>query len=288
MFKSDATEGDGGFAVSVVRVKAEDFGFRLIDGEKEELSGAFESGDEALETFSVMAGDGHVVRIEEDLQKEVDLTAADGGDTKLSVDSVTEGHTIRRVGKGNTNDVVKEDGEESRGEDTTLTNAVVSEKGGGKAAVGTNGGVGVGVEILEKAEDFGGDTGALTDKPERTAIHFIVGLEKVYETGMDGDVEFEGTAENLAEDEDLVCGTAGFAESRLVLKNGSLHALGDTGVEDVGIHFARDREKTDSPMAVALKAGTFVLIDRNNDGVLPVLGRAFGGPNAGDDVVKPR
>ena len=104
---------------------------------------------------------------------------------------------------------------------------------------------------------------------------------------MHWDVELEGTAENLTEDEDLIDGTAGLAEARLVLKNGSLHALRDTSVENEGIDLTGDRQKTDAPVSVTLKTRTFVLEDRDNDGVLPVLGGAFSDPNAGDDSVKP-
>ena len=57
---------------------------------------------------------------------------------------------------------------------------------------------------------------------------------------MHGDVELKGTAENLAEDEDLVCGTARLTKARLVLKDGCLQALGDSGVEDESVDFAGD------------------------------------------------
>ena len=137
--------------------------------------------------------------------------------------------------------------------------------------VGADIGVGIGMKVLEETEDFGGNAGALTDKPERPAVDIIVGLEEVYEASVDWDMEFEGTAENLAEGEDLIGSTAGLAESRLVLKNSSLHALRDTSKEDTGIDLSGDRKEADSPVAVTLKTTALIFEGRDNDAALPVL-----------------
>ena len=138
MLKGDATESDGGLTINVVGVDAEDFGFGLIDGEKEELSSTFEGEDKTLQTFGGMADNSHVICVEEDLKKEIKLAAANRSDAELAINSVTEGHTIRGVSKGNTNDVVKEDSKESRSKNTTLAYAVISEKGIRKTAVCTH------------------------------------------------------------------------------------------------------------------------------------------------------
>ena len=225
MLKGDVAEGDGGFAIGVEGIYAEELGFGLVNGKKEELSSAFEGEDEALQTLSGVADDSHVVSIQEDLEEEVDLAATNGGDAKLAINSVSKSYTIGGVGKGKANNVVKENCEESGGEDASLTYAIVRDEGFGEAAVGADRGVRVGVEVLKEAENFGGKAGALTDKPGRITVDLVIGLQKVYEAGVDWDTELEGTAENLAEDEELVCGTAVLAKARLVLENGGLHAL---------------------------------------------------------------
>lgn len=272
VFEGDATEGDGGLAVNAAGVDGEKLGFRLVDGEKEELSGAFKSINKALQTLSGVADNSHVIRIKEDLEKEVELARADRSDTKLAIDSVAENHTVGGVGEGNANDVVKEDCKESRSKNTALTYAVVSEERLGEGAVGPDRGMCVRMKVFKEAKDFGGDSGALADEPERRAVDLVIGLEEVDEASVDRDVKLKGTAENLAEDEDLICGTAGFAEARLVLKNGCLQALRDTSKESESIDFPGDREEADSTVTATLQSTTLTLIDRYNDGVFPVLG----------------
>ena len=114
MFEGNATKCDGRLAVRVVRIDGEDFGFRLVDGQEEELSSAFESEDEALETFSGVTNDSHIVCVEKDLEEKVDLIGADGSDTELAINGVAKGYTIGGVGECNTDDVVEEDGKEGR------------------------------------------------------------------------------------------------------------------------------------------------------------------------------
>ena len=254
MFEGDSTEGDGGFTVSVEGVDTEDFGFGLVDGQKEELSGSFEGEDKAFKALSRVTDDSHIICIKEDLEKEVDLIGPNWSDTELAVNSVTEGHTIRGVGEGNADDIVEEDGEEGRGEDTALAYAVVGDERIRDAAIGSDRGVSVGVEIPKEAKNLGRETRAFTDKPQRITIDVVVSFEKIDEAGVNGDAELKGTAENLAEDEDLVCGTARLTEARLVLKDGCLQALGDTGVEDESVDFAGDREEANTPVTTTLKA----------------------------------
>jgi hypothetical protein len=123
-----------------------------------------------------VADDSHIVSVEEDLKEEVDLAATNRSDTELTINGVAESHTIGGVGEGDADDEVKEDGEESGSEYTTLTYTFVGEKGVRERTVGTHRGVCVGVEILEKTEDFGRDTGALADEPEGITIDVVVGL----------------------------------------------------------------------------------------------------------------
>ena len=69
----------------------------------------------------------------------------------------------------------------------------------------------------------------------------------------------------------MVCGRAGFAEARLVLKDGSLHTLIDSSKKDKSIDFPWHREEADSTVSATLQTTTLVLEDWHNDGILPVL-----------------
>ena len=59
MLEGDTTEGEGWFAVGVLRVNGEDFGFGLVDGEEKQLCGTFEGKDKTFEALSRVTDDGH-------------------------------------------------------------------------------------------------------------------------------------------------------------------------------------------------------------------------------------
>ena len=125
------------------------------------------------------------------------------------------------------------------------------------------------------------------DLPEGISVDSVVGLAKVDETSVDWSLVFEGIAENLAEREQLVGGASGSAEAGLVFEDSGLHSRGEAGQEDESVDLSRDGEETDAAIVPAVKA-TFLLVDADDDGIFPILRRAFGGPHSGDNVVEPR
>ena len=64
MLEGFATKGDGRFTIHFQRINREEFGFRLVDGEEEELGSVLKCKDKTLQTLSGMTDKSHVVRIQ--------------------------------------------------------------------------------------------------------------------------------------------------------------------------------------------------------------------------------
>ena len=109
----------------VETVDGEGFGLLLTDVKVPSLSDVVKAGDEPIEVCCGITDDGHVVSVQENLNKVKELIGAAMDYVELSVNDVTDGDAFIAVLDGLVDDVIEEEVEECWGEDTPLADAIV-------------------------------------------------------------------------------------------------------------------------------------------------------------------
>jgi hypothetical protein len=143
------------------------------------------------------------------------------------------------------------------------------------------------IQVLDEGDEVWVNTSCCQHCPESLSVDAVKRLAVVNKSGEQWGAVGMGQFSEATDGEEVVGAATFRSEATLSLMEARVDGGAEAGNEDVGVHFAADREEADAPVAVTVEARALPLVEVGEHSSFPVQGCLARAPGDKDDPMNP-